>query len=422
VRRLTLIGAFALIVALAMSAVAPAATSTDQKQNERISKLEANSATKTELAAVKKELNERISQLVTRVNSIEAHDNGQDPKIAALEAKVAELGKGSGGEPPIEEPSEPPVEEPVEEPPVEEPHEEPPAQTLHCFSNPAACGFPAPSNTGTSGTLAPSGSINASTAGQTISGKSITGVLTISANNVTVENVQVTQNTTCGGTSTCGNYAIHVLAGVTGAVIKNVETATESGKTCEHDIRVQSGASVRVVGSYLHACDSNIYDAGTAVLEDSYGIGKLVISEDHVENIYFEGSFTAKHDTLLNPIGQTAVIFGNDGGGNDVTNCGNKLTVEGNLLAGGGYTIYPCAHAAQTGSSVVKITNNHFARCTTTEVYNPNGGTHTCKSGPDSNGYYPHSGDYGLETNYFGTQAWSGNVWDDSGAAINPGS
>jgi hypothetical protein len=306
----------------------------------------------------------------------------------------------------------------VEEPP----HEEPPIQTLHCFSNPAACGFPAPSNTGTIGPLTPSGSITAATPGQTISGKSIAGVLTISANNVTIENTKVTQNTTCGSTSTCGNYAIHVLAGVTGAVIKNVETATEAGKTCEHDIRVQSGAAVRVVGSYLHACDSNIYDAGTAVLEDSYGIGRLVISEDHVENVYFEGSFTAKHSTLLNPIGQTAVVFGNTNGGQGESSpCSNHLTLEGNLFAGGGYTVYPCAHAGSTGSSQVVIKNNHFARCTTAEV-SGGGGTHLCKSGPDTNGYYPHSGDYGLETNYFGSQTWSGNVWDDSGATITPSS
>lgn len=103
-RNLLAVFAVALVAVLGVSAVSPAATSY---------------ATKSELTTVKQQLNERISALVTRVNTVEAHDASQDPRIASMEAKVAELGKGSGGEePPAEEP-------PVEEPPVEPPHEEP---------------------------------------------------------------------------------------------------------------------------------------------------------------------------------------------------------------------------------------------------------------------------------------------------------
>jgi hypothetical protein len=197
-------------------------------------------------------------------------------------------------------------------------------------------------------------------------------------------------------------------------VIRNVETRAASGITCEHDIRNTSSAIVTISGSDLHACDSNIY--GDASVSDTYGIGKLAISTDHVENVYFDdGTFTANHVTLLNPIGQTAVIFGNVNGGSGGA-CQNHLTVTNSLLAGGGYTIYPCGNGTGAGSSSTVITGNHFARCGTKEV-SGGGGTWVCQGGADANGYYPGGGDYGLEAYGFGG-TWSANVWDDTLAAV----
>src|SRR4029077_15131465 len=103
-------------------------------------------------------------------------------------------------------------------------------------------------------------------------------------------------------------------------LIRNVETRTEAGKTCEHDIRNEGSASVTGEGLYLHGCDSNWYGSGT--LKNSYGIARIKISADHVENVYFcSGTFTAQHDTLLNTVKQTAAIFGEQicGGGNKYT-------------------------------------------------------------------------------------------------------
>jgi hypothetical protein len=243
----------------------------------------------------------------------------------------------------------------------------------------------------------------------------VTGTINVMANNVTIENTRVTQNTTCGTRATCGNYAIRINGGASGTVIRNVETASAAGDTCEHDIR-NTGGTLTIEGAYLHACDSNVYAVGPTTLKNSYGIGALAISEDHVENIYFnETSFTAIHDTLLNPVEQTAVIFGNSGGGTDVTNCSNQLTILESLIGGGGYTLYPCAHAAQAGTSSLKVEGNHFARCVTAEGYDPSGGTHPCTGGADSSGYYPKSGSYGIATNYFtAVSVWRNNVWDNN--------
>ncbi len=297
----------------------------------------------------------------------------------------------------------------------------PPVEGSHCFSSPHACGYPDPTNTGVPAgtTLTPSGNINVTTAGTMIKNLDVTGSINIAANNVTVENTRVTLNGSgCGPTNTCGNYEIRINEGVTGTVIKDTELRTASGTTCEHDIRNTSGPGLKIIRVYMHGCDSNLY--GGATMTDSYGIAKLAISSDHVENIYFDDtSFTAIHDTLLNPISQTAVIFGNSNGGTDTTNCRNQLTVKNSLLGGGGYSLYPCAHSSNVGSSTLDVEGNHFGRCTTSEKYNPNGGEHTCSGGPDSNGYYPNSGAFGIATNYYkGTGVWKGNVWDDNLAAF----
>jgi hypothetical protein len=296
-----------------------------------------------------------------------------------------------------------------------------PSQSKRCFAVPHLCGYPDATNTGVPEGVAlqPSGSITVTAPGTTVSDVDVSGSIEVLADDVTIEDSRVTLDSgSCGPTDTCGNYEIRIDEGVTGTVIRDTELAAAPGVTCEHDIRNTSTASVRIVRVYMHGCDSNVY--GSAKMFDSYGIAKLAISEDHVENVYFDDSrFTAIHDTLFNPIGQTAVIFGDSDGGEDTQNCRNQLTVKDSLLAGGGYTLYPCAHAAQPGSSSLDVEKTHFARCRGKQVYNPDGGTHTCAGGTDANGYYPNSGDYGIAADYFeGTGAWRGNVWDDDLAKV----
>jgi hypothetical protein len=348
-----------------------------------------------------------------------AAKTGTTPKqTPGLGEAVSTGGGGQGAESGSHPPASTP---PVSTPPASTPPAStPPAQVAPvsgCFLTPSSCGYPDPTNTGVPAgtTLSPSGSLVVTTAGTVISGVDVTGTIQIDADNVTIQDSRVTQTSTCGPTSSCGNYAIGIAAGLTGVRIAHVETLTAAGTTCEQDIR-NTGSSVTIESSYLHACDGNLYAAGPTVLKDSYGITKLDISTDHIENVYLnETSFTAIHDTLFSPIHQTAVIFGNSGGGGDVTNCSNHLTVQESLLAGGGYTLYPCAHSSQAGTSTLNVIGNHFARCKTPEFYEPEGGHHPCTGGFDANGFYPNSGSYGIATDYYpGTGTWRDNVWDDN--------
>ena len=296
-----------------------------------------------------------------------------------------------------------------------------PVQQTGCFASPHVCGFPDASNTGVpKGTqLKPSGNIEVTEDGAVISGLEVTGSIEIDANDVTIENTKVTlDGPGCGTRSTCGNFDVHIEEGSTGTVIKDSEFLAAPGATCEHSIRNSAGPELKMIRVYMRGCDSNIYGPGT--LKDSYGLAKFAIADDHVENVYFDDSrFTAIHDTLLNPVSQTAVIFGDTNGGESGGACKNRLTVISSLLAGGGYTLYPCGNASQPGSSTLVAEGNHFARCVSKETFDPDGGAHPCANGPDSSGYFPNSGSYGLAAYFFpSASTWRGNVWDNNLAKV----
>jgi hypothetical protein len=279
-----------------------------------------------------------------------------------------------------------------------------------CFSMPSSCGYPDRTNTGVppGTTLTPSGSITVSSPGRVIDGMDVTGQISVNADNVTIQNTRVTQTTSCGRTSTCGNFAIRLNTGVSGVVIRNVETRSRPGRTCEFDIRNQGDSSNAGQGLYLHGCDANWYGEGR--LKDSYGIAKRGISTDHVENVYFcSGTFTADHVTLFNPVAQTAVVFGDT-----ICGGGNHFTVRHSLLAGGGYTFYPQANTEGPKGARTIITGNHIARCRTQEIYVPSGGHHVCRGGFDRYGYYPNGGSYGVGAYFSGRLTWRRNVWDDN--------
>jgi len=299
---------------------------------------------------------------------------------------------------------EPPAEEPEEEAPVEEPPHEEPTQTLHCFADPAACGFPSPTTGANLLTLTPSGSITASTSGQVIEGKDVTGQITVAAPNVTIRDVRVTATASGSGS-----------AAITGnepglKVINSTVRGKGSGaSTVEAAIRDYDGLAVE--GSNLTLCNECI-QGWPVTVRDSYLKVSSIYSGAHAEDIYIcSGSVSVDHSTLLNEQNQTATVFGD-------TICGGKntYTVTNSLLAGGGYVFYPQANGSGSGGSTV-IAGNHIARCLTTQTESPDGHW-LCKGGPDSNGYFPNGGGYDIGAYFSGPLVWSQNVWDDSGAAI----
>jgi hypothetical protein len=295
-------------------------------------------------------------------------------------------------------------------------------QTLNCFSSPGACGFPDPAygNVGVApGTrLSRSGTLVITTPGTVINHLDVSGSIEVHANNVTIENTRVAlADGGCGGTTPCGSSDIRIDAGVSGTRLRNLELTNMPGVTVQHAV-YNYGSDTTTVATrlYVHSVtasgggtDSMWWGPGT--IRSSYAVAGLHISTDHIEDIYeFAGGvLEVDHDTLLNPVPQTATVFV-DGKSGDPS----KVTVTDSLLAGGGFTLYT---AANGGRGQATITDNHFARCLTPAAEGT-GGTWQCHDGPDSHGYFPKAGSFGATTSSAPDITWSGDVWDDNGEAV----
>jgi hypothetical protein len=165
----------------------------------------------------------------------------------------------------------------------------------------------------------------------------------------------------------------------------------------------ETSQAIRVQSYWL---DSPWHGAGTVT--DSYFIDDAFIFCDHYEPIYIsDATLVVQHSTLLNIHDQTAAIFvdtSGDGPGD------SHLTVTDSLLAGGGYTLYPAGNSTSAGTGTMDVERNRLARCTSTSC-------------PDTHGYYPSSGYYGVAAYcWTGTgQTWQNNIWDDDVSPIaNP--
>ena len=302
-----------------------------------------------------------------------------------------------------------------------------------CFASPGACGYPDPT-AGNVGATAPcsslsaSGSITASTAGQTIQNLNVTGTITVNAANVTINNVCVTDN--AGGQ--IGSRAILLNSGGKNALIEHVTVAgaNQSTQSVEQAIANNSSSTATVTSAHLYNCGECLWN-GPWTVSDSYVITNgMQGTGDHLEGLYMSDSTaTLNHDVLLDPDHQNSAVFGDANWGSGGP-CANHWTITNSLLAGGGFVIYTCGNASSVGSSTMNISNNRFARCTTAPIkYNSSTGGSACQgstgssigSGADSHGYWPYGGYFGLDawTYCTGTnQTWTGNVWDDNATTV----
>jgi hypothetical protein len=259
-----------------------------------------------------------------------------------------------------------------------------------------ACGLPSMNTTGPpAGTRRTSrGGFTASTPGAVYDGLNVSGSIRVAANNVTIENSNITDVDP-------SNAAIQIASGVTGTHVNYTSIhGTNTG---------QSGSlafAVSYYGSSLTGVTmdhDNFYNGdrilnGYGTVTNSYCLGGAVFTSggylEHDECIYTSGSapgIRAIHDTLLVDNGQTAAIFVDNpdygGGGVDGT-----IDVEDSILAGGVYCIYGGAGTSSPHTGPATITNNRFSR-----IFYPNGGQY------GTDWYFTHS-----------VTTWSGNVWDDT--------
>lgn len=324
-------------------------------------------------------------------------------------------------------------------------------QRLHCFRAPRACGYPdsrarypaaayvGPHNARTTlpcSALRHSGSITITTPGQMIRNLYVTGRIDVQAPDVTIDNVCIRYN----GAGNIGSPpAVEFEA--TGGKIENSDIAGANATSESMEIalgeNVARGYTLTASHDFLHNCGECVHNDGWT-LTDSYVVangdpcssgyqaGRCQGGADHREAVYCDsGSFTARHDTLLDPVDETAALFCNVNNGSGGP-CANRITLTQSLLAGGSWVIIPCAHGTGVGTSRMTVVGNDVARCGIRSIYQPATGGSTCGTAdrPATNrrGYWPQGGYFGaVDAAYCPPtvgQKWAHNFWDDTGGPI----
>ncbi len=291
----------------------------------------------------------------------------------------------------------------------------PPAQgsgITNCAPNPHACGYPDATNTGVPAGTALQAVPETLTSGPGWHWES-GGWLQVDAPNAVIDGLDVHGTVDvceeCSGTviqnsrvTADGSFGIIVRYsykfgyGATGITIADTEVRGGSQGNGAA-ITAQNGLPVTITRV-------NVHNTGTAIqldrgsITDSYLWDLHVVPNGtHVNGITSNAGsggvgLTIRHNTVFNALSQTDAIglfqdFGVQ----------SNVTIDDNLVAGGGYTIY--GGAGDRGSTAnISITNNRISRL-----------------------YFPLGGYWGWITHFTPTDpgnVLSGNVWDDTGAPV----
>jgi hypothetical protein len=236
------------------------------------------------------------------------------------------------------------------------------------------------------------GGVTLRTAGEVFENKLVVnGSIRVAASDVTIRNVKIV------GAPDAGNWIeVRWWEGVGGVRIEHVE------------IDGQGTSDQAGVGNGGYTCRfCNVHHTGDgfraekdAVIQDSW-VHDLVGSRSaHIDGVQTTGAVNVKllHSRIENPNGQTAaVMLGNEFGPI------NGVTIDGNWLAGGGYTLYGGwgGDLARYPVSNISVTNNVWSRQ-----------------------FFSKGGSYGPVA-YFNDNGpgmvWQGNTWADTGVITPQG-
>jgi hypothetical protein len=211
--------------------------------------------------------------------------------------------------------------------------------------------FPGPSNTGIPPgvTLEPSGTVVVTEPGVVIDGLDITGMLQIEADGVTVRNTRIRSD----------NWVAVYISG-RNTVIED----------CEIDglglAGWPDGGAIAIAGTDYEMRRCNIHHVGDGA---SFAGGQNVVIEDnwlhdfeapgeiHYDGVQLSGpdsNIVIRHNTISVPSQTGAVNIGNTFG--PITD----VTVEGNLVEGGTYTVYVDGKFSDEPMTGIRVVNNRF--------------------------------------------------------------
>jgi hypothetical protein len=271
-------------------------------------------------------------------------------------------------------------------------------QTKNCMPAPAACGYPDIGTVGVQSgiTLTPvSGSLNLSTAGQVYQNKVVTGDMVVTAPNVTIRNVKLVITNPDYGIKSFGG------SGVSNLTLDHVEIDLNhnyNGKGIAFDdytaknVWFHNGADCAHVSGNVTIQDSLCTD-GPDDNDDGWPDNTAFCSIPglHIDGFQSDGgsNITLRHNTVRNPCDETSDILMSSN-----TAHISHATIDNNLLAGGGYSLY-CAAGDPSSVDNIVATNNRIAKS-----------------------FYPTGGHFGPTAYCENATIYSGNVWDDTGASL----
>jgi hypothetical protein len=280
------------------------------------------------------------------------------------------------------------------------------ATLLNCMQDPSVCGLPDAGNTGvpkkvilvkipSQATSGPGwkwdsrGWVNITGAGTTFSGYSVAATVNVLADNVTISNCDISVGGNTFGIAlrhadftTVSHCRIGPPAGTTRLMvgIKDIYSDGYGTRILRNDI---SNTSTAVQMDQGLIQQNYIHDLG-------------YLSGDHLNGVT---SNRTRHylriiqNTILNNFAQTdAIGLFEDFGAQ------YNRKIDGNLIAGGGYTLYAGQNPGGPTAYNIVVTNNRFART-----------------------FFPKSGNYGPATAFNKSASgniWSGNIWDNTGKPV----
>ncbi|MFC4529962.1 DUF4082 domain-containing protein [Sphaerisporangium dianthi] len=250
---------------------------------------------------------------------------------------------------------------------------------------PPTGGFPGAGDTGVPAgvSLKESKSITITKDGTVIDGLEISGEINVQADDVTIRNTRLA--------AAPGEWGIIQRSGHSGLTVEDTEIFGNGKQRTQFGI-INQGGDLTVRRVDIHTISNGILTE-QGLIEDSYIHDPKYYSGDHTDMIMCTSgppsgaTLVIRGNTVINTLEQTgAVALFQDFG------VVRNVTVEGNFLAGGGYTVYGGAGAKGTSSNI-KVVGNVFSK----DVWAKGG-----YNGPVA--YWDKNG---------AGNEWKNNVWED---------
>jgi hypothetical protein len=276
----------------------------------------------------------------------------------------------------------------------------------NCAPSPHACGFPDATNTGPRvrslrsvpgqvssgpGWSWSNGGVEISGAGTVFAGFAVDGTVDVTASNVTIRDDTIT------ATGDSMGVAIRHASNTT---IEDCDISSPSAGAGRLMVGIKDiygdASGTKVIGNNIWHTSTGV-QMGAGLIQGNYIHDLGMTGDDHLNGTTSNGSTTPLAiigNTILNPHGQTDAISLFEDFGTEA-----NRQISGNLIAGGGYTIYGGQNPGGPQAHNIRITGNRFAT-----TYFHNGGfwgpvTAFDPSGPGN--------------------VWSGNVWDSTGQPVS---